>query len=534
MNAFVQRHRESVIGILHGFDRVRIRGTLRWLCYPEGLAKHLSKMHVLLKDFKDYVQEFTERVRGGIQRVAQAAGRPVEYLASPGVSKEARARQIAERDGITQGLIGVLSAVEPCRSFEIYRNRTTRRLELRSALRKCLHYYSYWLDPEWGFYHARVQTWLPLTIHVCLNGREWLARQMDGSGVAYLRRDNCFAWLGDVAGAQRLADEQLRVDWQAALNRRLAQFHPAARELFPGCPAGYYWSIEESEWASDVLFRSAADLARLYPHLIQHATTHLGSREVLRFLGRRVPEAGGVPAGFAGEVVSDLRAVHTPAAVRDGGRRWEGLRVKHRVNRNSVKMYDKQGSVLRIETTLNDARDMRVYRAKEGQPDGRPAWRTLRKAVADVSRRAQVCQAANERYLESLAAVDDCSTTLGALTHAVCRPRRWQGRRVRALNPLGAEDAQLLSAVSRGEFALNGFRNRDLRRLLYGANECDGLTRRRQTSAVTRKLRLLRAHGLIRKVSRTHRYTLTRNGIKIITALLAAQAANTSKLIDAA
>ena len=523
MNTFVQRHRDFVIGVLNGFDRVRIRGTMRWLCYPDGLAKHLSKMRVLLKDFKGYAQQFTDRLREGIEAVARAAGRPIDYLASPAISKEDRAREIAQRDGIREGLICVLSAVEPCRSFEIRGNRATRELELRSALRKCLHYYTYWLDREWGFYHARVQTWLPLTIHVCINGREWLARQMDRTGLDYVRRDNCFVWIKDVAAAQRLMDRQLRVDWQKKLNARLRRFHPAHAALFPTCPVGYYWSVDESEWASDVMFRSPAALRRLYPRLIQHGMCHLASREVMRFLGRNVPAHGGVHGKFAGEVVSDLR------------RRPEGVRIKHRLNRNSIKMYDKQGSVLRVETTLNHSRDMQVYRSKEGQPNGPKAWRILRKAVADIPRRAQVCQAANQRYLESLAAVDASSTTLAMLTRRVCQPTRWKGRRVRALNPLAPEDAQLLAAVNRGEFAINGFRNRDLRPLLYGnSSDADLITRRRHAAAVTRKLRLLRAHGLIRKVPKTHRYTLSKKGTEVITALLAAQAADTTKLMAAA
>lgn len=522
MNTFVQRHRESVIGFLSGFDRVRIRGTMRWLCYPDGLAKHLSKMRVLLKDFKDYAQQFTDRVRQGIEALARAAGRPIEYLASPALSKEDRARAIAERDGVSQGLICVLSAVEPCRSFQIYRNRALRELELRSAWRKCLHYYTYWLDPEWGFFHARVQTWLPLTIHVCLNGRTWLARQMDRARLDYLRRENCFVWIEDVAAAQQLMDRQLRINWQEQLNTRLRCFHPAHSELFPNCPVGYYWSVEQSEWASDVMFRSPAALARLYPRLIQHGTCHLASQDVMRFLGRKVPGHGGVHGRFQGEVVSDLR------------RRPEGVRIKHRLNRNSIKMYDKQGSVLRVETTLNNSRDMRVWRRAEGDPTGRKGWRILRKAVADIPRRAQVCQAANERYLESLAAVADSGVTLAALCHRVCRPTCWKGRRVRALNPLAPDDARLLAVVNRGEFAINGFRNRDLRCLLYADTDADPITRRRQAAAVTRKLRLLRAHGLIRKVPKTHRYTLSKHGTKVITALLAAQAADTAKLMDAA
>jgi hypothetical protein len=344
---------------------------------------------------------------------------------------------------------------------------------------------------------------------------------MDRAGLGYVRRENCFVRLEDVGAAQRLMDQQLRVNWQKKLEARLRRFHPAHAQLFPTCPVGYYWSVDASEWASDVMFRSSRALAQLYPRLIQHGMRHLASREVMRFLGRRVPAHGGINAQFAGEVVSDLRE------------RPEGLRIKHRLNRNTVKMYDKQGSVLRVETTLNNSRDMRVFRSKEGEPNGPRTWRILRKAVADVPRRAQVCQAANERYLESLAAVSESSTTLAMLTRRVCRPTRWKGRQVRALNPLAPEDAQLLAAVNRGEYAINGFRNRDLRALLYG-QDADPITRRRHAAAVTRKLRLLRAHGLIRKVPKTHRYTLSKKGTQVITALLAARAADTTKLMDAA
>ena len=86
--------------------------------------------------------------------------------------------------------------------------------------------------------------------------------------------------------------------------------------------------------------------------------------------------------------------------------RPEGTRIKHVLNHNSIKMYDKQESVLRIETTVNDARGMKAYRASEADPDGPKAWRKLRKGVADLPRRAQVSQAANERYLEASSTVE--------------------------------------------------------------------------------------------------------------------------------
>jgi hypothetical protein len=279
--------------------------------------------------------------------------------------------------------------------------------------------------------------------------------------------------------------------------------------------------MDESEWATDVMFRSAARLAAVYPRLIRHGVEHLGSREVMRFLGRKVPAHGGVYGTFAGEVTTDLRS------------RPEGMRIKHRLNRNSIKMYDKQGSVLRVETSIYDARDLRVYRPSESDPQGPKAWRIMRKAVADAHRLAQFCQAANDRYLESMATVED-KTVLGDLTDKLCRPTRWKGRRVRALNPLSVEDAALLEAVNRGEFTIQGVRNRELRAVLYGQAPTDKRELRRQSAAVTRKLGLLRAHGLVRKVSKTHRYQVSTAGRIAITALLSARAADTASLINAA
>ena len=189
------------------------------------------------------------------------------------------------------------------------------------------------------------------------------------------------------------------------------------------------------------------------------------------------------------------------------GRRPEGVRVKHAIDRNSIKIYDKQTSVLRIETTINNTRQMKVYRTCETNPDGPKSYQRLRKGVADLNRRADISQKCNERYLEGLAAVDAPQTLAEAAQH-VCQRTVWHNRSARALNPLASDDARLLEAVSRGEFNVLGFRNRDLCALLF-ADEAS-LTDRQKMAKVTRLIRLLRAHGLVQKVPRTHRYTLTK------------------------
>jgi hypothetical protein len=367
--------------------------------------------------------------------------------------------------------------------------------------------------------HVRLQTWFPFTVHVCLNGREWLARQMRALGIGHVQRENCFVDVADIARAQSLLEAQLSTNWGAILNDLLRRVHPTHHATFRQVPLHYYWSVDESEWATDVLFRSPERLRSLFPHWLHHGMRTFGSREVLRFLGHKIPAHQGLHGNFQGEVTTDLR------------QRPEGVRIKHRVKRNSIKMYDKQGSVLRVETTLNEVGDFKAYRAAEGRRTPK-RWRKLRKGIADLRRRAAVGEAANRRYLEALATVDD-PRPLADLIAPVCRSVAWHRARARALNPLAPGDAALLQAVSRGEFALNGFRNRDLRVLLCGP-AANSTVSRRHAARVTRLLRLLRAHRLIAKVPRTHRYVLTPLGRTISAAVLTARNANTDKLLKLA
>jgi hypothetical protein len=209
--------------------------------------------------------------------------------------------------------------------------------------------------------------------------------------------------------------------------------------------------------------------------------------------------------------------------------RPEGVRIKHSVNNNSIKMYDKQQTVLRVETTINNPRDLKVFRTKEGDPDGKKSWLRLRKGVADLQRRTEVSQKSNERYLEGLAAVQH-DQSLETTVQTICEPTVFQGRRVRALQPLSSEDGLLLATVIRGEFAINGFRNRDLRPLLFEDVETPPEEIKRQAAKITRLLRLLRGHGLIQKVPTTHRYTLTTKGRQTIASLQVAKQTSTEQL----
>ena len=318
--------------------------------------------------------------------------------------------------------------------------------------------------------------------------------------------------LDDFGGAEALLDARLLVNWPIALNELVGQFHPVHAEwMHASWPVGYYWSVEQSEWATDVVFRSATALAALFPRLVHHGITTFSSRDVLRFLQQKVPAQGGVHGRFAGEVVSDLK--HRP----------EGVRINHAYGLNSVKLYDKQGQVLRVETTIHDASGLKVFRPVGDAPKGELKWKPPRKGVADLHRRCELSQAANERYLEALAVVES-PTPLGELSGPLCHPMVKDGRRYRALNLLGGMDARLLEFVGRGGHLITGFRNRDVRQCLYGDRSKDGRVHRRQSGRVSRLLELLPPR-IDPEVTKTHRYQVTTRGREQITAILAARAA---------
>jgi len=259
------------------------------------------------------------------------------------------------------------------------------------------------------------------------------------------------------------------------------------------------------------VFREADVLKRLMPLLVRHGMLSFSSPDVMRYFGRKICQSGEIHPNFNGTLETNLK------------RRQEGERVKYKMNGNSAKFYDKAysevGSVLRgAETTINTVRDFRAYRAKEGGPQEDLQWRPMRKGIADLHRRAEVSQKANERLLNALASVDD-SQSVEELTTDIQKHTHWGDRRVRGLRPW-AEDKELFTAVNHGEFLINGFRNRDLQKLLYSAEAESPAERRRRSAATSRKLRLWRAHGLIQKVPRTHRYHVTDAGRAILIAVL--------------
>jgi hypothetical protein len=315
---------------------------------------------------------------------------------------------------------------------------------------------------------------------------------LERDGITFKKTDNAFVWLSDVSKAQTYVPRFWRRDWPKLLTALAGRVNPLLKDWLAG--QNYYWAIDQAEFSTDVLFADRSALETLRPRLYEHAWLCFGAERLLAFLGRKYTEH------FRG------------AVQRRWDRRQPGASVKHWIKRNVLKMYDKDGTVLRIETVINDPKEFFVHRCRDKQNGTQEVgWFPMAKGVANLYRYAQVSQQANARYLEALAVVDDLGVGQRELDRC-CAPVAWQGRNCRALQPLSRDDQALFQATLKGEYVLRGFRNGELAEPLFGPKPQDLVERRRRCGRVGRRIRLLRAHGLVCKVPRSRRYRVTARG----------------------
>jgi hypothetical protein len=507
MSVFEDIHSTKITGSLAMFDRIIFRGHLRRF-FPTGAVRiFLWGQGVRLSEFRTWAKSTTDSLCQHAHDMAAKAGRPVIYLEQnatrdAGQTKEELARRIAERDGISEGLVCVLRCVEPCYSFTVGRNHATHQLEAIYRQRKCVHLYFYLIDPEFGFMHVRLQSWLPFPVQIYINGREWLARQLDVAGIGYLRHGNALLRIEDLDAAAARCEAFAHRAWPRVLDAFARWVNPYLAVIKQADFGSYYWVIDQAEIATDVMFADRASLAAILPDLVRHATLNMSSADVMRFLGRKLHPS------LQAEVITGAK------------RRVEGWRVKHRLARNWIKVYDKV-SVLRVETTINNPREFRVLRlVKDERGRSERRWCEMNKGVANFWRYYQVGMAANRRYLDALGAAPLKGEGVAALD-ALCRPRIRNGRHHARFDPLRPTDRALFRAVLAGGHTIVGFRNADLVARLYPRPPVDAQEAHRRCARVSRLIAKLRGHGLVAKVPRARLYRPTPYGQKVMTAALA-------------
>jgi len=504
-SAFEERHAAGIHGSLTTVDRLIIHGHLRHFFEPSGFVGFMLRQGVKPQGFGKYVQQATEQLCGHIRKLAADAGREVTW--QPGVvhGKDQLAREIAKRDGITEGLICVFSTLELATCFAYARGTVVREH------RKCLHFYLYLIDPELGFMHLRIQSWFPFLIQIYINGREWLSRQLDRRKVGYHRYDNTFLQIDDLPLAQKLCKGFCRRRWWRvfdAFARRINPLLPAIKRQGFGT---YYWVIDACEVATDVMWLNRRTLLTILDDLIDHAIRAFSAKDVVRFLGHKVyPSSKPLLSHYKWYPPGDATAAQFHPEAR---------RIKHRLWKNWIKMYDKW-SVLRVETVINYPKYFKVLKFetdRRGRKRGH--WTPMSKNVQNLWRYLELGEASNRRYLDALVTVTPTKRAIAELD-VLCRGRTVHGKRWPKLNPIGPDECALFRAVLSGEHAIQGFRNRTLQYKLFPTRADTPAEQLRRCARLSRQIAKLRGHGLVAKVPGSRLYRTTPRGHRVMSAAL--------------
>ena len=485
MFKLIDRYASMIVGVLSCYDRVLVQGTLPKLCYAKGMSAFLSQCGFRIFDYAKFAQPFTEAIRANAEEMARIRKVPILFVAKANIRKETLVSEALTQRGGQPGLVIILSAMERCSSYRPWRDKATKRTGLKSVTGKCLHYYFYFIDKTLGLCYVRVPTWCPFRLQFYFNGHSRLEHQLTTVGITYKTLDNAFVELADFEAAQQLADKLEPRQMHRILDRYAQMCCPVIKQL----DVNYHWSLMQVEYSTDIIFRSREDLQPIYETLVRTAIHAVKPDNVASFLGRKY-----VHGNFDDELGTKFDT------------RIEGTRIKHHMGPASIKMYDKFGQILRIETTVNNVSFFRHYRKVEHR-DGSVTRQVapLRKSIYSISDLRGLLSAANNRYLDFLGTLDD-STVGTTQLRKVSNSTTQSGRTYKGFNFFSTDDEALCIAIARGEYTISGMRNKDIRAHL--GNPSSGW--------MSRCLKRLRIHGLIRAIGNTYKYYLTELGRMVI------------------
>ena len=488
MALLTERYADKIQGVLSCLDRVIITGTIPEISHAEAMTSYLYSKKIRIFDYTKFAEPLRDEIRLHAERLAQENGLEIEFIRKADIRKEQRIKEIITKRGDHPGLVHIFSAMEPCPSFKPWHDKKAGKTFLKYTDGKCLHYYFYFLHEDLGLCYLRVPTWAPFRLQFYFNGHNRLALRLGKRGVGCRLVENGFVGLEDFAKAQKMADTFPVQMLHRQLDKIVREFCPVIRHF----RSGYHWSLMQVELSTDVIFKRQADLQPLYETITRTAIHAVKAAQVATFLGRKVT------AAYQGEIGNDF---HT---------RIEGTRIKHQMGPVAIKMYDKLGMILRIETTASDVSFFKHYRKVEHRGGGgEMKVAPLKKSIYSLPLLCELMAAANQRYLEFVSTMEDPTVGIKNLDQ-ISQPVEDGQRTYRGFNLFCGEDQALFEAIVRGEFTIHGFQNRLLRRILID----------KSGAQISRMLKRLRIHGLIKKIHGTYRYYLTRLGQKtVMTAL---------------
>jgi hypothetical protein len=476
-----------IVCTLRCFDRVIFKGHLAMAAASElerfvDYVLRVRRSHfikVIAPQYADTLVEHAQRWARKHKRI---------YLYRTGsFKKDQWAERLIREQRIERGLVGILCTQETCNSFALVPGENRPRFICKPRQQRVLYYY--FLDPQLGLIHVRLQTWAPYTLQVYVNGHDWLAQQMARLGMGFVLKHNAFTQLDEPTKAQRQADRFAKLDWPKILGRYARLVNPLLRQEL-SC-YNLRWVVDQAEFATDLMFQSPSALSGLYQKLLQFAALTFTPKDILGFLGRKWDRR------FDGDVQTEVKTD-----------RLLGTRIKHRMTRNWLKMYDKFGLILRVETVINRPKEFSVYRTRHHR-DGTTSqgYFPMNKDVGSLVHYQEQARACNRRYLDALAIVDDPAPAYQQLRQ-LTEPKRVADRSSAGFNPARREDVRLFAAVLDGDHIARGFRNKDIRAALFDV----ATPSRQHSAAVGRLLKRLHHRQLVAKIPRTRRWRVTDAG----------------------
>lgn len=473
-----ERYANDLDGVLSCYDRIVITGSLQPFCYAQGMTHYLYQQGIRIFDYPRFAEPLRERIRENAEALAEASGVKIEFVRKKDFRKENRIQQILKKRGNQPGLVHIFGAMEACASYRPWHDKVSGKTYLKPDSSKCMTYYFYFMDPQLGLCYLRVPTWCPFRLQFYFNGHNWLANQLQERGIAYEISDNAFVHIANYEIANQLANEFDMEILHFRLDEFARHYCPVVAELH----LHYHWSIMQAEYATDLVFKHREALHAFYPHLLETLTHAVKPADIATFLGRKLN------GNYQGEMGNRFN------------KRWLGTRLKHQMGPLSIKLYDKFRFILRIETTVNNVSFFRHYR-KVQHRDGTTSmrWAPMKKTIHSLPALRELLFAANQRYLKFISAIATPQVGVQKL-HKLAETKIENQHRHKGFNLFSEEDTCLFRSLLQGEFFISGFTNKQLHSQYLPD---------KSASQVTRLLKRLRVHGIIKKVGNRYKYYLT-------------------------
>jgi hypothetical protein len=484
MELLTDRYEEEIAGVISCYDRIVIQGTLPGFSYAQGMTNFLKVNHIRIFDYTKFTEPLRDIIRKNARKIAKENGLEIEHIMKNDFRKESRINEIVKKRGNHPGLVHIFSAMEPCPSYKPWHNKETGKTYLTYTSGKCIHYYFYFIDEVLGLCYVRVPTWCPFRLQIYFNGHNWLVLELQNHGVSCKQIENAFVHIDNFDKAQHISDS-LTVE---TIHKKLDEFAERFSPVFKYFNLRYNWTIMQVEYATDIIFKHQRDLRYIYDNLTRTAIHTVKPDNIATFLGKKLH------GKYQGEMGNNFNT------------RIEGTRIKHRMGPVTIKMYDKFGIILRIETTVCDVSFFKHYRKVEHRDRSLSMkLAPMKKNIYSLSALKESLFAANRRYMQFISAIDDVSVGVSKL-NAISNTVVVNNRSYKGFNFFDEDDQKLFETIACGEFNISGFQNKHLRYKIKG-----------KTSAqISRILKRLHTHGLIKKIGRTYKYYLTKFGCQVL------------------